>query len=110
MTIESNDFIFNFLRHLKKINVLKGLNPSNEAGTDALSEKLLKDGADILARPIFQVCNLSVKLISFSRSFKVARVKPLFKKGSKSYPQDCCPISPLLLLSKITESIVRDQT
>ena len=57
-----------------------------------------------------QLCNLSVKLNSFPRSCKIAEVKPLFKKGSKTDPQNYHPISLLPLLSKIIETIVHDQT
>ena len=94
----------------KILNILKDLNPSKAAGIDNLSGKLLKDGADILARPISQLCNLSIKLGSFPRSCKIAKVKPLFKKGSKTDPQNYRPISLLPILSKITERIIHDQT
>ena len=94
----------------KILNVLEGLNPSKVAGFDNLSGKFLKDGADILARPISQLCYLSIKLNSFPRSCKIAKVKPLFKKGSKTDPQNYRPISLLPILSKIIERIVHDQT
>ena len=55
-------------------NILKGLNSSKAAGIDNISGKFLKDGADILARPISQFCNLSIKLNSFPRSCKFAKV------------------------------------
>ena len=58
---------------------MKGLNPSKAANIDDLSGKFLKDGTDILARPISRLCNLSVKLNSFAKSCKIAEVKPLFK-------------------------------
>ena len=86
---------------------MKGLNPSKAAGVDNLSGKFLKDSADIL--PISQL-NLSMKLNSFPRSCKIAKVKPLFKKGSKTVPQNCHPISLLPILSKIIERIIHDQT
>ena len=70
----------------KILKILKGLNPSKAAGTDNLSRKFLKDGVHVLARPISQLCNLSIKLNSFPRSCKIAKVKPLFKKGSKTNP------------------------
>ena len=94
----------------KILSILKGLNPSKAAGIDNLSGKFLKDGAHVLARPISQLCNLSIKLNSFPRSCKIAKVKPLFKKGSKTNPQNYCPVSLLHLLSKIIERIVHDQT
>ena len=92
------------------MNILKDLNPSKAAGIDNLSGKFLKDGADILARPISQLCNLSIKLDSFPRSCKIAKVKPLFKKGSKTDPQNYRSISLLPILSKITEMIIHDET
>ena len=61
-------------------NILKGLNPSKAAGIVNLSRKFLKDGADILAGSISQLCNLSTKLNSRPRSCKIAKAKPFFKK------------------------------
>ena len=94
----------------KILNILKDLNPSKAAGLDNLSGKFLKDGTDILARPISQLCNLSIKLDSFPRSCKIAKVKLLFKKGSKTDPQNYHSISLLPILSKIIERIIHDQT
>ena len=88
---------------------MKGLNLSKAAGIDNLSDKNLKDGANILARSISQLCNLYIKLNSFPRSCRISKVKPLFK-GSKADHQNYHPISLLHLLSKIIERIVHDQT
>ena len=67
--IKFKDLNFEFSETSEKIfNILKGLNPSKVAVVDNLSGKFLKDGADILARPISQLCNLSVKLTSLPRS------------------------------------------
>ena len=89
----------------KILSILKGINPSKAAGIDNLSSKFLKDGVHVLARPISQLCNLSIKCNSFPRNCKIAKAKPLFKKGSKTDP-----ISLLSLLSKLIERIVPDQT
>ena len=60
----------------KKIStILKGLNPSKADGIDNMPGQFRKDGTDILARPISQLCNLSIKLNSFARSCKIAKVK-----------------------------------
>ena len=71
----------------KVLSVLKDLKPSKAAGIDNLPGKFLKDGTHVLARSISQLCNLSIKLNSFPRSCKIAKVKPIFKKGSKTDPQ-----------------------
>ena len=62
---------------------MKGLTPSKAAGIDNLSGKFLKGNADVLARPISKLCNLSIKLNLFPGSCKVAKVKPFFKKAQK---------------------------
>ena len=87
----------------KILSILKGLNSSK-------TRKFLKDVADISARSISQLCNLSIKLNSFPRSCKIAKVKPLFKKGSKTEPQKHRPISLLPILLKIIERVIHDQT
>ena len=94
----------------KILSILKGLNPSMAAGIDNLSGKFLKDGAHVLARPISQLCKLSIKLNSFPRNCKIAKIKPLFKKDCKTDPQNYRPILLLPLLSKIIKRIVHDQT
>lgn len=51
-----------------------------------MAEKLLKDGADTLAIPVNQICNLSIKLFHDPNNFKLARLKSI-KKGSKTDPK-----------------------
>ena len=77
---------------------------------DNLSGKFLKDRATVLAKPISQICNLSVKYSIFPSDCKIAKLKPLFKKGSKTDPQNYRPISLLPLVSKIIEKVIHDQT
>ena len=47
---------------------------------------------------------------SFPDPCKIAKVKPLFKKGSKTDPSNYRPISLLPLLSKVFERVVLNQT
>ena len=56
--------------------------------------------------------NLSriMTLGSFPDACKIAKVKPLFKKGSKTDPSNYRPISLLHLLSTIFERVVLNQT
>ena len=44
----------------KILIILAGLNPSKTAAIDNSSGKFLKDGVHVLARPISQLCNLSI--------------------------------------------------
>ena len=90
-------------------NILSKLKPK-APGIDNISGKFLKDGANVLSLPIAQLCNLSIASSSFPKSCKVAKVKPLYKKGSKTNPQNYRPISLLPIISKIIERVVHDQT
>ena len=75
-----------------------------------MSSTFLKDGADILTIPITQLCNLSIKFSHFPKDCKVAKLKPLYKKGTKTDPKNFRPISLLPIVSKITEKVIHDQT
>jgi retron-type reverse transcriptase len=77
---------------------------------DGINGIFIKDGASILKRPISNLCNLSIKLATVPNECKVAKLKPLFKKGKKTDPKNYRPISLLPLVSKIFEKIVHDQT
>ena len=89
---------------------MKNAEVTKAAGIDQISGKCLKDGARVLAKPISELCNLSMALGSFPSACKIAKVKPLFKKGLKADPLNYRPISLLPLLSKVFEKVVLDQT
>ena len=75
------------------------------AEIDQISGKFLTDGVWVLTKPISELWNLSMTLGGFLDACEIAKVKPLFKKGSKTDPSNCRPISLLLLLSKVFEEL-----
>ena len=60
---------------------MQDIKSSKAAGIDKLSGKFLKDGADILAKPVSTLCNLLISGGVFPSACKVAKLKPIFKKG-----------------------------
>ena len=70
----------------------------------------IKDGAEVLANPLSQIINLSVATSTFPDPCKIAKLKALFKKGSKTDPKNYRPISLLPLLSKVFEKVINSQT
>ena len=72
--------------------------------------KFLKDGAEVLTVPPWNLVNLSIKQSLFPDQCKIAKLKPLFKKCSKSDPKNYRPISLLPVVSKIIEKIIQIQT
>ena len=70
---------------------------------DNLSGCFLKDGAKFLAKPITNLCNLSI-------SCKIAKLKTIYKRGSLTEASNNRPISSLPLISKVIEKIIHNQT
>ena len=62
----------------------RDINSSKPAGIDRLPGRFLKDGANVLTKPVADNCNLSISLNKFPRAFKLAKVKSIFKKGEKT--------------------------
>ena len=77
------------------------MNVDKATGIDNLSGKFLKDGANILAKPFSELCNLSIKYSVFPKDCQIAKLKPLYKKGSTTL---------LPLISKIIEKVIHGQT
>ena len=90
--------------------ILRSTNICKAAGIDDLSGRFLKDGSQVLSKPISELCNLSIKLGSFPNSCKIAKLKPLFKKGSKTNPSNYRPMLLLPLISKIIVKFFHEQT
>ena len=110
LKLPNTRFKFTFVSEDSVLKVLKNMDENKAAGLDNLSGKFLKDGATILAKPLSQICNLSIKYSTFPNDCKIAKLKPLFKRGSKTDPKNYRPISLLPLISKIIEKIIHDQT
>ena len=77
-------FTFSSTSEDEVLKLLKDTNPEKAAGIDNLSGKFLKDGAVVLALLISTLCNLSMKRSKFPLDCKIAKLKPLYKKGSKT--------------------------
>ena len=65
-------------------NFLKACNFNKATRIDDVSGRFLKDGANVLAIPITHICDLSIKLSHLPKDRKVAKFKPLYKKGTKT--------------------------
>ena len=69
----------------------------------------MQDGSNVLSRPISENCNLSISCEVLPDSCKVAKLKPIYKKGKKTDPSNYRPILLLSMITKVIERIVRDQ-
>ena len=83
----SNDFEFSNVvkEDIKKI--LLSVDTSKAAGMDQIQAKFLRDGTEVLALPLRNIINLSIKLSAFPEECKIAKLKPTFKKVQGLIPK-----------------------
>ena len=103
---------FHFTKVSEKIisDFLKELKTSKATGIDSLSGRFIKDRSKVLATPIAQICNLSIKRSTPPDECEIAKLKPLYEKGKKTDLKNYRPISLLPVISKIPEKVIYDQT
>ena len=67
----------------KVFKIMQNIVILEAAGMNNLSGKYLKDGTEVLAIPLSEICNLSITSRTFPNTCKVAKLKPVFKKCKK---------------------------
>ena len=105
----SNDFKFSNVSEEDIEKILLSLDTSKAAGMDQIPAKFLRDGAEVLALPLGNIINLSIKLSTFPEECKIAKLKPILKKGARTDLKNYRPISLLPLVSKIIEKSIHFQ-
>ena len=98
---EENPFHFTKVSEKTISDFLKQLKTNKATGIENLLDHFLKDGWKVLATPIVQIWNLSIKLSTIPIEYKIVKLKPLYKKGKKTDPKNYRPISLLPVISKI---------
>ena len=70
----------------KVFKIMENIDISKAAGIDKLPGSFLKDGAEVLSKPISEICNPSISHGIFPNACKVAELKLIFKKVKKGRP------------------------
>ena len=108
--IQSDSFNLATVSESTILTISKNNKVSKTASLGNLSGRFLKDGGKVLAKPITELCNLSITSGKFPDSCKIAKLKPIYKKGSLTEASNYRPISLLPLISKVIEKVIHDQT
>jgi hypothetical protein len=82
-------------------NIMKSLKNSYSAGFDEIPEVIVKTSVHYIKKPLTHIFDLSLQKGLFPDSLKVAKTRPVFKKGEKSVITNYRPISILPVFSKI---------
>jgi hypothetical protein len=89
--------------------ILSSIDVSKSTGHDGISNKLLKDSADIIAYSLTLIFNTSINTGIFPNDFKTAIISPIHKAGCKTECNNYRPISILSSVSKIFEKLITQQ-
>ena len=87
---------------------LKALNPNKSTGHDKIHPHFLRQLADCLATPLSILFKKSL-CEGAHESWCKAIITALFKKGNRDQPDNYRPVSITSVISKLMESIVRDE-
>jgi len=87
---------------------LKSLNVAKSPGPDKIHPRVLKELHKELAKPLVKLFNLSLNSGVVPQAWKVAEVRPIFKKGDKKTPGNYRPVSLTSIVCKLFEGFVRD--
>jgi hypothetical protein len=87
--------------------IVGNMRPTQSAGLDTISIKILKESFEIFAHPILNIVNTSIETGLFPNSLKTSKVIPVIKRlKDPQLPASYRPINLLEAISKILEKVV----
>ena len=84
------------------------VNSYKAAGHDNITNREIKETSSSFSIGLSEIINKAITLKKFPSEWKIAKVKPAFKKGNKKLRENYRPLSLLSAPSKIFESIICD--
>lgn len=103
-----SSFTIPLIQRDQVLKFLQTLDISKATGTDTIGPRLLRLSAPYIVNEITYLCNQSIKMSTFPKKWKEAKVTPLFKKGCCEDVNNYRPISILPTISKLLEKHVHD--
>jgi len=82
------------------------INPKKSTGPASTPSIILQHMCQELATPLCWIANISFMTGTNPDKLKIAKIIPVFKKGSKLLPSNYRPISLLSNINKIIEKLV----
>lgn len=91
------------------INKLKNLNVNKSGGVDEIPSRFLYETARTIYLPLYMIFCESMSSGRVPSDWRKSNVTPIFKQGDKTDPNNYRPISLTCHISKLMESIIKDQ-
>jgi len=92
--------------HEEILKAIEGFQPKKSSGPDEVPLLIIKQFKNILVPHLQQLFQLITEKVRFPRIWKIARLKPVFKKGDKMDVNNYRPISNLCSVSKVFEKCI----
>ena len=87
-------------------DIIVNLDPNKASGPDLTSNKMIKNVAGAMAKPLCIIFSRSLHEGIFPDIWKLGNLVPLYKKGNRSISTNYHPVSLLSNIGKIQEHIV----
>lgn len=91
---------------LEIYKVINSLRNTPSVGHDGITTKIVKLVAHIIAPVLSFIINLCIEYGHFPNILKMTIIKPLYKKGDKTFVSNYRPIALIPIFSKIIEKII----
>lgn len=105
----SPNFEFKEVSNTEVLKLLLQLSISKATGLDGLSTRIIKIAAPIIVTNLTIIFNQSISTGIFPNEWKVTRVIPIFKDGTKNDMNNYRPISIISVIAKVMERLVHGQ-
>ncbi len=90
------------------VKKLSKLNIAKSPGPDSIHPQLLKELATTIAKLLILTFNTALRSGTLPKSWKLAYISAIFKKCSRSLPNNYRPISLTCICCKMLEYLIRD--
>ena len=93
----------------KVLKKLKKLKTNKACGPDGISPYILNKCADVLVDPLLDIFLSSIEHSEVPNDWLLQDISAIFKKGSRYDPLNYRPVSLTSVVSKLMESLIRDE-
>jgi hypothetical protein len=100
------EFSLHSVNESKIFRLLNNLSNSISTESNKIPTKILKYSASVITPALTNLFNSSIKMGIFPSEWKIARVVPLHKKGTRTVLDKYRPISILPVIRKIFEKVL----
>ena len=87
-------------------DIFNNMSKESSSGLDSISVKVVKKVISLICTSLCNIFNLSLSTGTIPKYLKIAKVTPIFKRGSRDNMNNYRPISVLNIFAKILEKCV----